>query len=281
MVRPLAMRLLYLMDPLEGLLPDKDTTFAFLRAGTRLGHENLHAAVTDLTLRGGELRVRARRAFVSDVAPHHRYGEEVELAVSDVDAVLIRKDPPFDASYLYTTLLLEHVRGKTLVVNDPRALRDANEKLYAMQFGAWMPRTLVSADRDVIRAFVDDVGGKAVIKPLDGAGGWGVMGLRADDSNGRAIVDMLTGEGKRLAMVQEFLPRCGRGTSACCSSMASRSARSSACRGRTTSARTSTWAAASSRRSSPSASGRSSRTWARSSPRSASTSSASTSSASG
>lgn len=205
------MRLVYLMDPLETMLPDKDTTFAFLRSAERRGHENLHARIGDLTLVGDDLTVRARRAFVSDEAPHTRYGEALEVSLADVDAVLVRKDPPFDQAYLYATLLLEHVRGRTLVVNDPRALRDANEKLYALQFPEWTPRTMVSSDRDAIRAFIDRVGGRGVIKPLDGAGGWGVMGLRTDDSNARAIVDMLTLEGTKLAMAQEFLPAVREG----------------------------------------------------------------------
>jgi glutathione synthase len=98
-----------------------------------------------------------------------------------------------------------------VIVNDPRGLRDANEKLYAMQFREWMPRTIVSADRDGILAFVAEVGGEAVIKPLDGAGGVGVLQLRVGDKNARAIVDVLTLEGSRLAMVQQFLPSVSAG----------------------------------------------------------------------
>jgi glutathione synthase len=93
-----------------------------------------------------------------------------------------------------------------VIVNDPRGLRDANEKIYAMQFREWMPRTIVAADRDEILAFAAEVGGNAVIKPLDGAGGVGVLQLRVEDKNARAIVDVLTLEGSRLAMVQAFLP---------------------------------------------------------------------------
>jgi glutathione synthase len=125
--------------------------------------------------------------------------------------VFIRKDPPFDRAYLYATLLLDRARGVTRIINDPRGLRDANEKLYAMNFPAFTPRTLVTADRDTIHDFAREVGGMAVVKPLDGAGGAGVMLLRSDDKNARAIVDTLTHEGERLAMVQEYLPAVMQG----------------------------------------------------------------------
>ena len=126
--------------------------------------------------------------------------------LSAAQAVFVRKDPPFDRAYLYATLMLEHARSATLIINDPRGLRDANEKLYAMHFPEWMPRTLVTADRERIHEFVREVGGAAMIKPLDGAGGVGVLKLSAGDKNARGIVDVLTREGRWLAMVQEFLP---------------------------------------------------------------------------
>jgi glutathione synthase len=206
------MRILYLMDPVESILPDKDTTFAFLTAAKRRGHERWHAGAHDLYLVGGDVRVRARSVDVYEQAPFiELLGAPQDASVADFDAVLIRKDPPFDQAYLYATLLLEHARGKTLLVNDPRGLRDANEKLYALQFPDFVPRTLVSADRERLLAFVAEVGGRAVIKPLDGAGGMGVLGLSVGDHNARSIVDMLTGEGRRLAMLQEYLPAVREG----------------------------------------------------------------------
>jgi glutathione synthase len=169
------MRLLYIMDPVESILPDKDTTFAFLQGGERRGHENFHAELSSVYLARGDLRARARRVSVSPSAPFLVLAETVQdLSIADLDAVLIRKDPPFDQNYLHTTLMLEHARGKTLLINDPRGLRDANEKLYALNFPEFVPRTMVSANRDQLLGFVSDVGGKAVIKPLDGAGGSGV-----------------------------------------------------------------------------------------------------------
>jgi glutathione synthase len=194
------------MDPVETILPDKDTTYAFLKAGERRGHQNLHCELSHLYLAHDEVRALARSAKVIDTAPWVELGPPQDIALAAMGAVLMRKDPPFHQDYLYATLLLERARGKTLLINDPRGLRDANEKLYALNFPEFAPRTLVSADRQRLLEFTAAVGGKAVIKPLDGAGGYGVLALASEDHNARAIVDLLTREGRTLAMVQEYLP---------------------------------------------------------------------------
>lgn len=205
------MRFIYVMDPVDRVLPDKDTTFAFLRAAQGRGHESLHCEPRDLYVRGGDLYARVRQLTVSDAAPYFAFGEPHDIRVVDAQAVFIRKDPPFDNAYLMTTLLLERVRGRTILINDPRGLREANEKLYALNFARWMPKTIVTSHEDVIFDFVKEVGGAGVIKPLDLAGGSGVMMLRSDDKNARSIIQLLSEEGRRLVMVQEFLPAVTEG----------------------------------------------------------------------
>lgn len=205
------MRFVYVMDPMDRVLPDKDTTFAFQRAAQARGHEALHCEPRDLFVKGGDVFARVRHVTVSDAPPHISFGEVAEVRLADVEAVFIRKDPPFDAMYLYATLILERARGRTVIVNDPRGLREGNEKLYALHFPQWMPRTLVSSDAAQIFDFVRQVGGRAVIKPLDLAGGAGVMMLSPDDKNAKSIVELVTFEGRRFAMVQEFLPAVERG----------------------------------------------------------------------
>jgi glutathione synthase len=209
------MRFVYVMDPMDGLLPDKDTTFAFQRAAAARSHENLHARLRDVFVQGGDVFATVRPVHLlppdTGDGPVFRMGEPFDVRLADVDAILIRKDPPFDQDYLYMTLLLERVRGRTLLVNDPRGLRDANEKLYTLHFSEFTPRTLVTAERDRILSFLDGVGGKAVVKPLDGAGGAGVLMLSTGDKNNRAMLDLLTGEGRHLAMVQEYLPAVRQG----------------------------------------------------------------------
>ncbi|HVJ91742.1 MAG TPA: glutathione synthase [Labilithrix sp.] len=205
------MRFVYVMDPMDRVLPDKDTTFAFLRAAQGRGHECLHCEPRDLLLRGGDLYARVQKVTVSDSPPHVTFGDVSDIRLADAEAVFIRKDPPFDNLYLMTTLLLEHVRGRTVLVNDPRGLREANEKLYTLHFARWMPKTIVTSHEDVVFDFVKEVGGTGVIKPLDLAGGSGVMMVRTGDKNARSIVQLLTDEGRRFVMVQEFLPDVEKG----------------------------------------------------------------------
>ncbi len=205
------MRFVYVMDPMDRVLADKDTTFAFQRAAQKRGHLSLHCEMRDLFVADGDVFARVRRLTVSDVAPHSAFGEPEKVKLADVDAVFIRKDPPFDTPYLYATLMLERARDRTVIMNDPRGLREANEKLYALHFARHMPRTMVAANEEQIFDFVKEVGGRGVIKPLDGAGGAGVMMLLPNDKNARAIVQSVTAEGSRLAMVQEFLPAVEKG----------------------------------------------------------------------
>jgi glutathione synthase len=208
------MRFVFVMDPLDRVTHDKDTTFAFIQAAQAAGHECLHCLLRDLYIADGEAYAFTHPVQVLEGPPWielHKEAGPSRTRIADTDAVLIRKDPPFDRAYLYATLVLERARGGPLLINDPRGLRDANEKLYALNFPDWTPRTLVTANRTMIHDFVRGIGGSGVIKPLDGAGGMGVIQIHEGDKNARSIVDMLTHEGHRLAIVQEFLPKVTEG----------------------------------------------------------------------
>jgi glutathione synthase len=205
------MRFVYVMDPMERVLPDKDTTFAFQRAAQARGHIALHCLPKDLFLKNGEVSARVREITVSDAAPHFTMGAASEVRLADVEAVFIRKDPPFDVGYLYMTQLLERARGRTFILNDPRGVRDANEKIYGQHFARHMPRTIVTSSSAQIFAFAQEVGGRAVVKPLFGAGGAGVMMISPADKNSRSIVELLTAEETHLVMVQEYLPAVEKG----------------------------------------------------------------------
>lgn len=205
------MKILFIMDPAEAMLPDKDTTFAFARSAQSRGHQCHHCLPEDLSARGAAIFAVVRSLSVSDVAPHVTLGKPELVEVSEFSAVMIRKDPPFDTAYLHLTQQLDLIKEQTLVVNDPAGLRAANEKLYALQFEEWMPQTLVTRDREAILEFTRSVGGRAVLKPLDGAGGSGVVTLSVDDKNARALTDLLTQEGRTQAMVQAFQPEVERG----------------------------------------------------------------------
>ena len=207
------MRIAVVMDPIETVSVDKDTSFALMLEAQSRGHEVLYLSHRDLWVHGDTLRAIVRPVTLTRAEPpaHAVVGAPREVDVATLDAVLIRTDPPFDDAYLYTTHLLELVRGRVLVVNDPRGLRDANEKLYALHFADVMPKTIVTHHAKHIREFVREVGGRGVIKPLDGAGGRGVMVLSEGDLNFNAIVEATTHDGRRLAMVQEFLPAVRKG----------------------------------------------------------------------
>jgi len=201
------MRVVVIMDPIASVHAEGDTTFALMEEAEKRGHRIDHCLNTDLYLDSGRLHARVAAASMQ-----RRAGVPIALAapedisLHDVDAVLVRTDPPFDDNYLWCTLMLDRIKPDTLVINDPHGLRQANEKLYACYFPELMPETLVSSHKQRIKAFVTRVGGHAVIKPLGGRGGEGVLVLRQGDPNINAIIEATTLDGKRLAMVQVFMP---------------------------------------------------------------------------
>jgi glutathione synthase len=206
------MHIVVIMDPPETVLEDLDTSFALMIEAQLQGHRVDHCQQRSLYLDHGRLYARVRRANMERGRKQPiALADTEDVCLHDVDAVLVRTDPPFDSDYLWCTLLLDRVKNDTLVVNDPHGLRQANEKLYACYFPELMPRTLVSADKTKLRAFVEQVGGRAVLKPLDGAGGEGVMALTIGDMNFNAIIEGTTRNGKRMAMAQEFLPAVRQG----------------------------------------------------------------------
>lgn len=201
------MRIVFIMDPVSTIAVDADTSFAIMLEAERRGHRVDHCLPIDVRLDEGRVFATVRPASMKrDPIEPVRLGAAEVIDLANVDAVFVRKDPPFDDSYLWLTLVLEHLRGKTLVLNDPQGLRNANEKLYACRFGDVTPRTLVASDKASIFAFVDAVGGMAVIKPIDGHGGEGIFQLRRDDKNANVIIETSTRGGTRMAMVQEYLP---------------------------------------------------------------------------
>jgi glutathione synthase len=206
------MHIVVVMDPPSTVIVDEDTSFALMLEAQEQGHRVDHCQRHDLHVVGNRIHATVRQARMQRVAGEAVVlGEPEQVSLHDVDAVLIRTDPPFDADYLWCTLLLERVKHDTLVVNDPHGLRLANEKLYACYFPELMPRTLITADKGHIKQFMDEVGGRAVIKPLDGAGGEGVLALQQGDLNVNGIIELRTHNGQRLTMVQEFLPAVADG----------------------------------------------------------------------
>jgi glutathione synthase len=206
------MRHLFVVDPLERLLPDADSTIAFLREAQRRGHD-IEACGVDLlgVDVGGRPRALASRLRVSEDPDWYEADAPRTQHLDGYDVVWMRKDPPFDLEFLFATNILSLVPSTTLVVNEPRALRDANEKLFALQFPEYCPETLVSRSIAELLEFRERLGGEMVVKPLDGAGGEGVFHITPSDRNARTILEVSTGHGARYLMAQRYIPEVRRG----------------------------------------------------------------------
>jgi len=203
----MSLKILYVMDPMERIQVDADSTFVIQVEAQSRGHHQYHAHPRDLAVVDGVPRAKASRVTVAPTQGEHFELEAPEwLSLTDFDAVLMRKDPPFNMHYVYATYILELVQDDVFVLNRPDSLRGCNEKLYSLQFPEWIPKTVVAAHADAIQAFCEQVGGMAVIKPLDGAGGEGIFLLQAGDPNWNAIVEQATAHGTTPVVVQEYLP---------------------------------------------------------------------------
>lgn len=197
----------FVMDPIGSIRIKKDSTFAMMLAAQRRGWTLWYMEVSDLSLRDGRAFARMRQiAVTDDPGGWYRFGAETTRPLAELATVLMRKDPPFDMEYIYTTYLLEQAeRDGCLVVNRPRSLRDANEKAFTAIFPSCTPPTLITRRAQDIRDFHAQHA-DIILKPLDGMGGASVFRVRADDPNLSVIIETLTGHGQRFCMVQRFIP---------------------------------------------------------------------------
>ena len=200
------------MDPLAGINIAGDSSFALMLSAQTRGHELWHYDVRDLTWLDGRVTALATPVSVQAVVgDHFTLGEPRRIDLGrDIDVVLMRQDPPFDIGYLTGTWLLERIAGETLVVNDPRGLRDLNEKLAALLFPQCCPPSLVSRDPDLLREFIARHG-RCVLKPLDGMGGRSIFQVSHGDPNTNVILETLLDNGRQLAMAQKYLPEIREG----------------------------------------------------------------------
>ena len=207
------MNLLFITDPLDGFNLDKDSSLAMMRQAQQRGHAVWVCGTPDLQWQRG-VRVSAvmQRLHLKDPANDWYHVEETQAkALCEMDAVLMRKDPPFDSEYFYATHLLSQAeREGAKVFNRPSALREHPEKLALMEFAEWTTPTLVTRQSEAIRAFHaqhQDI----ILKPLDGMGGMGIFRVRADGLNLGSIMETLNQEGATSVMVQKFVPDIAQG----------------------------------------------------------------------
>jgi glutathione synthase len=208
------MRLLFIVDPLERLALAGDTSYALMLEAARRGWEVWTCQLEHLGLVHEQATADATpTAVVAASAPRDAFqiGERAEQRLAAFDAVLMRKDPPLDVSYLQATWILEQARGHTLLVNDPRGLRELNEHLAVLRFPELTPPTIVTRSAEKLRAFQAQQGGAIVVKPVDGYGGLGIFLVRDGDPNASSIFETSTGAGTRWTIAQRYLPEAVQG----------------------------------------------------------------------
>ncbi len=212
-MEPAALTIGFLMDPLEQVLVHHDTTFALMRCAQERGHRLLSFGQEHLFHEGGQVHARAREVEVFEQQGHHfRVVAEREVPLGVLDVLWMRKDPPVDVAFLHATQLVEATGGRTPVyVNSPAGLRTANEKLWALHFPELTPETLVSRNVARLRAFVDAAPDGAIVKPVDGHGGEGVVLLRRGDRNTASMLELLTARERDWAVAQEYVPAAREG----------------------------------------------------------------------
>ena len=196
------------MDPIAEIKPYKDTTLALLLAAARSGWKLLYFEQKNLGLNQHKAVGKARRLQVIDDNSHwyHFESDHFEIELGSIDAIMMRKDPPFDSDFLNATYVLDAAeRQGAIVVNKPASIRDCNEKLFATEFPQCGPPLVVSADIVAIKAFLEkqrDI----ILKPLDGMGGKSIFRVSHEDPNLSVIVETLTENGSRLIMAQRYIP---------------------------------------------------------------------------
>ncbi len=206
------MKIAFIVDPLANLKAYKDSSVFMMREAAKRGHEVFAFETKHMEMR--QTLVSARVSSLSVGAEDHAwYGIKAEttMALTDFDAVLMRKDPPFDQEYLYSTLLLSVAESQgAKIINRAASLRDYNEKLAILKFPQFVSPTLVTQDMKTVQAFVDEHQ-DVIIKKLDGMGGTSIFRVKADDVNRNAIIEVQTIEGKSSVMVQRYIPAITQG----------------------------------------------------------------------
>ena len=215
------MKLAFIIDPIERLDPGHDTSVALMEAACAAGHQVWITDICHLSVQENKAWATLTPIQVNSVMldgdrwvipnPWYELGETTSMPLESMDVVWMRKDPPVTTAYLYATYILDYVNPEsTLVMNAPQGIRAANEKMYALQFGAVIPQTIVAQEKQTIIDFVE-AQGSAVLKPLGGKAGEGILFLKADDKNLNSLIEISTSRGQIPVMVQEYLPAAKQG----------------------------------------------------------------------
>jgi glutathione synthase len=200
-------RLGIVMDPIDAIVPAKDSSLAMLLEAQRRGFELHYFEQANLRIANGIAHGTSRKLEVrDDLNDWYSLDAPADVRLGELDVILMRKDPPFDTEYIYTTYILERAEDLgCLVINRPAALRDINEKAFTAWFPQCCPDTLVTRSMDDMRSFLKDQN-HIVVKPLHGMGGRSIFVIRRGDNNANVIIETLTDEGSRFAIAQRYIP---------------------------------------------------------------------------
>ena len=208
----MSVKLGVVMDPIESIVVKKDTTLAMLLAAQRLGWDLFYMQQSDLYLDQGAARgIMTPVEVKDDELDWYTLGSENDQSLASLDVILMRKDPPFDMDFVYSTYILEQAqREGCLVVNNPQSLRDCNEKLFATQFPDCCPPLMVSSSAAKLKGFYN-IHQDVIYKPLDGMGGASIFRIKPNDPNISVVIETLTDNGRRQIMAQKFVPEISNG----------------------------------------------------------------------
>jgi len=201
----------FIMDPMEKIHVEDDTSVALMLESQRRGWDVYYLLLGGLFVQSQEAMGRGFPVRVDLRAGFEITGPATTFALSELDGVFIRKEPPFDMDYVFSTYILEMAAAETFMVNHPKGLRDANEKLFILNFPEIIPPTCVAKDPAILKSFLASVGGEIVVKPLGGKGGEGVLYLHSGDRNLSALLEISTHMGAEYVMAQRYLPEIVHG----------------------------------------------------------------------
>ena len=205
------MNMIFLMDPLDTVVFEKDTSYILMRGAHRAGHTVYYLKPGNISLVNGDVHMVVEE-IIPNASPDplfERRGSQT-LTGAEIDVVFIRTDPPFDVDYLTHTWLLDRLPPSSRVINSPHGIFTVNEKLWATQFTDLIPRTVVTRSRDIFTSFLKEEQ-QVVLKPTDGFGGQGIFQVKADDTNANVMFESVTANSTRDAIIQQWIPEAQQG----------------------------------------------------------------------
>jgi glutathione synthase len=209
---PMKLRMGFIVETIEDFNINTDTTFTFMLESQARGYDVWYFEIKDIFIKDGRPFCNAKKVKLKSAKDFYKVTSSKTLSFEDFDVLWMRKDPPFNLDYIYTTYYLSLVDpAKTFVINDPNGIRESNEKLYTMYFPEVIPHSCVAKDINRLNEFLKEVGGEMVVKPLDGHGGEGVFYVKAGDKNAGVILESVTNFGTQFVLAQKFIEKVKEG----------------------------------------------------------------------